>query len=820
MKDQSFCMFKNYIATAWRNISRHKTFAAINVIGLSLGISACLIIFLIARFELSFDNYHPGKERIFRIVSDFYTSNFGESHTGSISTPAQFAIRNEVPGFESAALFYNYEATATIQDKEKVKKFARPPFGEGQKSDIVVAEPQYFNIFHYEWLAGNAHVLNDPYTVVLTESKARQYFGEHKPADFLNRTIIYNDTLTVRVAGIVKDAGKNTDLFFRDFISYATIKKDLASASWDDGYTNEQMFVKLANNVTPAQINALLVDLRNRHCKPGKDIKTTYVLQPLSTLHFDARYGDGYTRKVHLPTMYGLMAIALFILVIAVINFITLSTAQSIDRAKETGIRKICGSSASGLIVRFLAETSLLTILALVLSLAGIYPLLAIFKSFMPEGVSFSFFNLSTWLFLFVIGLFTTLLAGVYPAKVLSSSKPAISLKGAGMQKWNRRGYFIKGLIIFQFTVSLVFIIGTLITGSQIRYMLHKDLGFNKDAIITIRTNFEYTADKKEVLAEKIRQLTDVDAVSVSEGTPLAKLHFFNPLTYKGKEEKGVATILEWGDEHFTSLYGIKILAGRNIKPSDSIREFLVSESCAKALGFAKPEDAVGKIVETIIPPGIVKRPIVGVMADYHSQSLHEQLMPVFLTTSREFTRLINIKLKTSGKQLSHFKATMAKIEKCWKQVYPQEPFDYTFFDDTIAKFYEKEQQTAKLINIAMMLSICISCLGLFGLATLTIRQRVKEIGIRKVLGAGVAQIVYTLSKDTIKLVLIAIVVASPIAWYGVNQWLNGFAYRITLNWGVFVLAGAIAVLIAFCTVSYQSIKASLRNPVDALRRE
>lgn len=814
-------MFKNYLTTAWRNIRRHKVFATINVVGLSLGISACLVIFLITRFELSFDNYHPGKERIFRVVSDTYSSKLGEEHSGSIPTPGQFAIRNEIPGFESVALFYNYEATVIIQDKDlPVKKFARPPMGEGQLSTIVVAEPEYFSIFQYNWLAGNATVLNEPYSVVLTESKARQYFGEFAPADYLNKTIVYNDTLNVKVAGIVKDPVKNTDLFFSDFISYTTLKKDITSASWNDGYTNEQLFVKLANNVQPAQINAQIENLRSRHYKPTQDSKTSWVLQPLSTLHFDARYNDAYSRKAHLPTLYGLMAIALFIIVIAVINFITLSTAQSIDRAKETGIRKICGSTGNELVVRFLIESFILTGLALVLAIAGIYPLLAVFKSYMPEGVSFSFFRLSTWLFLLVVGVLTTLMAGIYPAKVLSSSMPALSLKGAGMQKWNRGGYFIKGLIVFQFTISLVFIIATLVTGNQIGYMLNKDLGFNKDAIITIQTDGGYTANKKDLLAEKIRQLPDVDAVSVSEGTPVAKLHFFNPLTYKGKEEKGAATILEWGDEHFTSLYGIKIIAGRNIQSSDTIKEFLVNESCTKALGFAKPEDAVGKMVETMIPPGIVKRPIVGVMADFHSQSLHERLMPVFLTTSKEFTRLINVKLKTSGKQLSHFNTTVSKIEKCWKQVYPQDPFVYNFFDETIAKFYEKEKQTAGLMNIAMVISICISGLGLFALATLTIRRRTKEVSIRKVLGAGIGQIVFILSKDTIKLVLIAIAVASPIAWYGMNQWLNGFAFRIVINWWVFVLAGAIAVLIALCTVSYQSIKASLTNPVDALRGE
>jgi putative ABC transport system permease protein len=815
-------MIKNYLTTALRNITRHKTFAAINVFGLSLGISACLVIFLITRFELSFDNYHPDKERIFRVVSDTYSSQSGEDHAGSIPTPAQFAIRNEVAGLETVALFYNYDATVIIQDNGlPLKKFAKPLFREGQLSDIVVAEPQYFQLFHYDWLAGNPAALKEPYAVVLTESKARLYFGEHPPVDMLNKTITYNDSINVRVAGIVKDPAKNSDLFFRDFISYTTLKKDITTLSWNDDYTNEQLFVKLANNVPTATINAQLAKLRSRHYEPIKGSKTTWLLQPLSALHFDARYHDNYSRKAHLPTLYGLMAIAAFILIIAVINFITLSTAQSIDRGRETGIRKICGSSVNGLVARFLCETFILTCLALALAVAGIYGLLAAFKSFIPEGVTFSFFSASTWLFLLAVGLFTTLLAGIYPAKVLSSVKPAISLKGAGMQKGSRRGYFIKGLIVFQFTLSMVFIIATLVTGNQLRYMLNKDLGFAKDAIITLQTDMDYSADKKNVLAEKIRQLPEVEAVSISEGTPIAKLHFFNPLIYKGKEEKGAATILEWGDDNFIPLYNIKILAGRNIQACDTIKEFLINESCAKALGFTKPEDAVGKMVETIVPPGgVVKRPIVGVIADFHSESLQEPLMPVVFTTSKEFTRLLNIKLKTRGRQLNHFKATVSKIEKCWKEIYAYDPFKYTFFDEAIGKFYEKEKQTTHLMNIAMVVSICISCLGLFGLATLTTRRRTKEIGIRKVLGIGTGQIVFILSKDTIKLVLLAIVIASPIAWYGMNQWLHGFAFRIAINWWIFVLAGTVAVFIAFCTISYQSIKAALVNPIEALKRE
>lgn len=814
-------MFKHYLTAAWRNILRNKFLSAINILGLSLGISACLIIFLIARFELGFNDHYPGKERVFRVVSDYNPGTVEEDHNGSIPSGAPFAIRNEISGLEAVAIFHHYSATVSVEEQGKpVKNFAAPSIDQQQGSDIVATGSSYFQIFRNHWVAGTPDILNQPNTVVLTESKAKKYFGEHRPAELLNRILVYNDSLIVKVGGIIKDPVKNTDLFFHDFLSLPTIQKEWTDDSWNGSPVNMQTFVKLADNVQAPQIDAQLAKLVTRKIPPAEKNSMHLRLQPLSDLHLDGRYTDTYTRKAYMPAIYGLMGIALFVLILAIINFITLATTQSLDRAKETGIRKICGSSVNGLVVRFLGETFILTGLALVLAIAGIYPLLYVFKTYIPDGVTFSFFSFSTWIFLVVVFLVTALLAGVYPAKVLSSLKPLTNLKQGGASKWNNRGYFIKGLVVFQFTISIVFIIAAMVTGKQVNYMLHKDLGFRKDAIITIQTNFNQPATKKELLAKKIRQLAEVKAVSVSEGTPLAKLHFFNPLTYHGKEEKSAACILEWGDEHFIPLYDIKILAGRNIQASDSIREFMVNETCARALGFADPEDAIGKMVQTIVPGSIVERPIVGVMSDFHSQSLHEQIMPVVLTTSGDFSRLLNVRLEAAGMEQEHFNACIAKIQKCWKEVYPNDPFEFKFFDDTIRKFYEQEKRTAGLMKIAVMISICISCLGLFAQTTLTARRRTREISIRKVLGIRTGQIIYLLGKDTIKLVLIALALAASVSWYGMNQWLNRFAFRIEMNGWIIAEAGMIALLIAFFTISYRSVKAAFVNPVKALQHE
>lgn len=358
-----------------------------------------------------------------------------------------------------------------------------------------------------------------------------------------------------------------------------------------------------------------------------------------------------------MPTLYGLMGIALFILIIAAINFINLSTAQSIERAKETGIRKVLGSNRRHLIFQFLSETFILTLLAILLSLFLARPLLAFFQSFIPGGVTLQLFSPSIPLFLLAIAALTTLLAGLYPAIVLSAGLPLLNLKGSSMQSGNKRGYLRKGLIVFQFIVSLVFITGTLVIGNQIRFMLHKDMGFTKDAIINIPTNREYPYQKKEALAAAIRQLPGIDKVSVSNGTPAANQHWTTSLIYQGKQEITIPSQMEWLDENFVSLYQLKIIAGRNVLPSDTMREFLVNASCAKALGFQHPEDAIGQFVQAGVSETGHNQPfpIVGVVADFHTQSLHEPIKPVFFAVSKRYTASINVKLHTRGKKVSHF---------------------------------------------------------------------------------------------------------------------------------------------------------------------
>jgi putative ABC transport system permease protein len=815
-------MIKNYLIAAWRNIRRNKVYTVINVLGLGLGICACLIIYLITSFELSYDTFHPDKERIYRIVSHLQFKEGGASDIAACISVLPLRARSEINGFESITGFHNYFPKITIPAGSKsARKFEAPKEGE-QPSPVIIADPQYFSIFKYQWLQGDAKVaLNEPFKVVLSEKEAHKYFGSMPLEEVIGKEIIYDDSLRVNVSGIVKDWGKNTDFGFRDFISFATIqnsflKNDIDLKNWGMWEYNSQAYVKLAKTVSPAQIEKQFASFAKKHL--SKDLKARFSLEPLADIHFDANYKDGYSRQAHLPTLYALMAIAAFILIIAAINFINLSTAQSLRRAKEVGVRKVLGGSKASLTMQFLIETFVVTTIAVVIAVLGTNPIIATFGSIIPKGVTLNLFTPSILIFLLLIIVITSLLAGFYPARVLSSYLPVLSLNGQGSQKLNRKSYLRNTLIVFQFTVSLVFIIGTIVIGNQIHFILNKDLGFNKDAIITIPTDYNNTVERVNVFADKLKEIPGITLISRHQQTPASQRHSGTLVLYKGVTDVKINASFDLCDDNYVPLFGLKLISGRNIIHSDTLKEFLINETCAKALGFKKPDDAIGKIVTVGV--GGATCPIVGVVKDFHSQSLHEPIVPFFMGSLKSNARSISLKLDTRGKEADNFKSTITQVENAWKQVYRDEKFEYHFFDETIASLYDKEQKTAQLMNTAMLIAIFISCMGLFGLATFTAQQRVKEIGIRKVLGASATSIVVMLSRDSLVMVISSLLIASPIAYYFMHQWLQGFAYRINISLWVFLLSGASAIIIALLTIGFQSIKAALTNPVKSLRSE
>ena len=813
-------MIRNYFKIAWRNITRQKAYTIINVLGLAFGICACLVIYLITSYEFSFDRFHSGKERIYRVTGELLRNN-GEKEFLNCIISDVGGIQNDIPGFESKAGFYYYDAKINIPGKDnKGKEFF-------DNNEVIVTWPEFFDIFKYDWLAGNATTaLSEPYKVVLSEMKARKYFGDQPLEKIMGQTVIYNDSLLLTVSGIVKDWSAHTDFPFTDFISISTandrlMKNEIPTQDWASLHPHGAMaFVKLNKGVKAADINTKLNAYAKQHAKPsGFGLLLGLQLQPLTDIHFTHDYyrgddGDGF-RKAHLPTLYALLGVALFILIIAAINFINLSTAQSIQRSKEVGVRKVLGSSRKHLIFQFLTETFVLTSIAIIISLVLVNPVLSLFSSFIPKGIVFNPFQPATLIFLCALLLLTTLLAGFYPAKVLSSYLPVLSLKGAAAKSGSGGANLRKALIVFQFTISLIFIIGTLVISNQIRFMRTKDKGFKTDAILTVN-NWRDQSGKMAVLAEKIKQLPGVDKVIAQCIPPMGFGDMGNNFTYKGKKEIHLEVSTKMGNENFIPFYQMKMLAGRNMAHSDSLQELVINEAFSKTLGFTKPVDAVGELLYL----GEKPYPIVGVVSDFHQGSFHEAIRPVVIAHMPEWESSLAISLSVKGKQVGDTKKIITEIEKEWKKLYPDTGFSFSFLDQSIGWLFEKDQQTAWLMNAAMIITIFISCMGLFGLAMFTAERRTKEIGIRKVLGASVVNIAAMLSRDFMIQVVIAVLIASPVAWYFMNKWLQDFAYRTTISWWVFVVAAVAAMLIAAITVSFQAIKAAIANPVKSLRTE
>ncbi len=821
-------MLKSYWKTAWRNITRHKTFTIINILGLPLGICFCLIIFLVARFEFGFDRFHPDGERIFHLG---YQVKYGDLSyetwkTSRVMSALPAAIRREVPGVEAVTGFYDgWEPKVKVPDPKAKSLYHE--FSEPERSswaETLIVDPDYFTVFKYDWLAGNPATLKQPFQVVLSASRARRYFGNTPISGVIGRELVFDDSVHLSVSGIVADWTENTDFATQEFVSFPTIKSssrlrdEYALDEWKPkGHPNTWTFVKLAKGVEPEKIGALLDGLVKRNSPAGGEF-SKMLLQPLSDIHFNADYSHDDVRKVQKPTLYGVMALAVFILILAGINFINLSTAQSIRRAREVGVRKVLGSGRTGPTLQFLTETLLVVLFSVVLAACLVIPFLGLFRDFIPAGVHFRL-NASVVLFLLSMIVVTTLLAGYYPSRVLSSYLPVTTLKGTveyqGNQAWTLR----RGLIVFQFTISLVFIICTLVVGNQVRYVLSTSYGFKTDAVITVGTNWRDSLRLMQVFEDKLRQLPGVENTTREGGAPIGWGHSGFPFVYKGPHPVSIGET-DYGDETFVPFYHMRILAGRNMHHTDSLQEVLVNETAARSFGFSSPDQAVGKFLYSSVKGEYGPFPIVGVVADYHTESFHDPIHPLAIAHIPEGERYFGIRMATAGKHAGDMQKTLESIRKTFNSIYPGENFDYVFMDESIRNMYQEEVNLSMLVRSAMFVTIFISCMGLFGVSLFAAEKRTREIGIRKVLGAGIGDIVLLLNREFVALVILSILIASPIAWWAMSRWLDGFAYRIPLSPVLFLLAGLFGMLIALLTVSVQSIRAARANPAGVLRND
>ena len=825
-------MFKNYWIVSWRTLVRNKVYSIVNALGLALGICACLVIYLITRYEYSFDTFHPDHHRIFCV--DFGGTN--GHHFNNVPGPMPAAMRREMTGLQTVAAFHNYDASVMIPDGQH-----KEPERFDDDGSLIIAEPQYFNIFQYRWLSGNAATaLTMPNSVVLTAEKARQYFGNLDPDKIIGRTIYYKDSLMVRVTGVVADLTGNSDFNYSQWISYATLpvsflKDKIRLDDWHRIFGSCQVMVKLAKGVAPAQIDTQFVALAKRYY--GKRPMFGAVLQPLSAIHFHEEYGGGIGRKAQPGVLRAVTAMAVFILILAIINFVNLSTAQSMQRAREIGVRKVLGGNRTNIAAQFFTETLLLTIAAVGLAVLMVRPAFNLFPDLIPAGVHFRVDG-GTFLFLLLVTAATTFLAGFYPAKVLGNYQPTVTLKGIAAVPDGGKGELRRGLIVFQFTISLLFIIASFIMGSQLRYMMHANLGLKTDAIITLslqregrpgrvvmepeepgKTRQKPTEEmiKIPVLMDKIRQHTGVAQV-IKEGRPpigLIAMNFGGAGLRYSDEKMEVS--MHYGNEAYAPFYGMKLVAGRNLLPGDSSRELLISETCAHELGYADVSKAIGQ--EVFVGPYEVQ-PVAGVVADFQECYFDRANLPIIISHDPFKENTIAVKIAAQRMTAGKLKILIGNIEKDWKAVFPGKPFTYSFLDDSIANMYAKDLRTERVINVAMGITVFISCLGLLGLTIFSTERRGREIGIRKVLGATVSGIMVMLCKEIVLLIVIALLIVTPMAWAIMYNWLQGFAYRTPLSGLLFIAAGAAAIGLALLTVGLQAIKAAMANPVKSLRTE
>jgi len=804
-------MLRNYLKTAFRNLVRHRNYIIINMVGLAAGIAVCLVLFLVIRYEMSFDNYHKKRDRIYRILTEYHHADAPDIFYGKgVPQPLPAALRTNFPQLEKVATVYSEgnDQIQVLDDKgEAMKKFK-------EERGVFFTEPSLFDIFDFKWLAGNASSLKNPNSAVLTRSIAEKYFGDWQFA--IGKNLKWNNLDVFRVTGILDDIPHNTDLQMKVVISLGTgyTANFLKSTNWDGTNTSYGCYVLLPRDISPTSFNSQLRAFVRKMKSP--DDKDSHIIQPLNQIHYDTKTGDFSNRTMSRGMIKALWLIGVFILLIACVNFINLSTAQAVNRSKEVGIRKVLGSNRSSLKVQFFAETFLLVVVSILLAAIIVMITLPFVGRILEKPLSVHRADLlAIAIFLALTAVVVTLLAGFYPSIVLARFNPINALKNT-MATTARKGISLRrGLVVFQFVIAQALIIGTLIIVKQMSYFTHQPLGFDTTAIVNIPFPGDSIGTSKlDYLRQQLKSVQGVQNVSFSSNTPVEddndmwSTFKFN----RAQKETDFYAITKFADDQYLPTYRLPLVVGRNLQPSDTAREFLVSQKLVRNLGIVDPQEVLNKEINLW---GFMNGRVVGVIKDYNDRSFRRGIDPVLITTNKRIYSEAGIKLITSD-----VTSVMRSIEKVWGRTFPEFVFEYKFLDDKVESFYKQENQLSQLYQIFAIIAIFLSCLGLYGLASFMAAQRIKEVGIRKVLGATAGSIVYLFSKEFVILISIAFVIAMPIAWYYMHGWLQDYVYRINISWWIFLAGGIAAIVIALATVSFQAIRAAVANPVKSLRTE
>ncbi len=819
-------MFKNYLKTAYRSLIRKKTYSFINIAGLAVGIAVCMIIFIIIQFQTSFDTFHLKKDRIYRVLTESHHEDAGNiSYAKNVPFRMPEGLKTAFPQLEQVAPVYashNDELQVLDNNGTPLKNFK-------EQSGVFYTSPSFFKMFDFPLLAGSYESLKDPNNVLLTKEIAQKYFGDWKTAvgKTIKLTGYYSigaalfqfPAVALKVSGILATIPANTDFQLKLVIAYGTeftgdAKYGFQQPEWNQTSSDFGCYLLLPPNISVANFNQELSTYAKK--VQSGDNKDSYIIQPISAVHYDAQAGNYSNKTISHELINVLWLIAAFILLIACVNFINLSTAQAVNRAKEIGVRKVLGSSKSQLRIQFLIETFLIVIISVILATIITILTLPYVNQLLELALSFNILkNPAIILFLLTVTIVVTALAGLYPSIVLSRFNPVNALKSKLTVNTAKGISLRRGLVVFQFIIAQALIIGTLVIVKQMDYFMDQPLGFDKDAIVNVPFRPDSTGGKLTDYLKQQLLSHGVQAVSFNSNSPIEdNNNRFTSLKFDNSiKDANFQAIVKFADTDYVPTYKLKLVAGRNLEPSGWTKEFLVNESFVKSLGLHKPEDILNKQVS--IMDGLIKCPVVGVLKDFNDRSLRNNLAPLLITTNSTMYRQASIKLSTTD-----LAATMQSIKKIWEKAFPNYVYEYSFLDDRIAGFYKQETQLSQLYKIFAAIAIFLSCLGLYGLASFMAVQRIKEVGIRKVLGATAGNIVYLFSKEFILLIAIAFAIATPLSWYFMHQWLQDYAYRINIGWWIFLIAGATAILIALLTISFQAIKAAIANPVKSLRSE
>lgn len=807
-------MIKNLIKTAFRNLLKNKGFTAINVLGLALGLATCLLIVFYVFDELSYDRYNTNADRIYRVNNDI---KFGGNVNSYAVSPAPLAaaLKSDFPEIEQVVRFRGRGGFQVKKGNQNIQEYA-----------MVYADPSVFSVFTLPMISGSpATALAEPHSVVITERTAKKYFNR---TNVVGQVMTFNDTAQYKITGVIKNIPKQSHFNFDFFMSMSTIGESRDNSWFSSNFNTyillkpgansknlESKFPEFFKKQAGPQLESVLHLTFASFEKSGNYIQMNLI--PLKKIHLESNRVAELDANGNLQYVYIFSAIAIFILLIACVNFMNLSTARSSNRAREVGVRKVLGSPRKYLIAQFLTESIMITLVATLIAVFAAWAFLPVFNQMSGKELTVTP-QIIGWLLpvLLAIIIIIGCLAGSYPAFFLSGFRPIEVLKGK-LTVGFKGGFLRSFLVVFQFAISIFLIIGTLVIYNQLKYIQNKDLGYNRDHVLVVQ-NVWTLGNSAKILKQEIKQLAGVKDVSLAEALPT--WNYGNSTTFfkdQVLDQKRSLSTQDWGvDEDYIPTLGIRIASGRNFSRqmlTDSTG-LVINGAAAKLLGFSNPLNQMLYKPMDNLAKNMKAYHIIGVMQDFNFRSLRDNVTPmVFILT--QSSGALSIRVNSANIPL-----LLSQVKNKWRELSPNQQFSYSFMNEDFDAMYRSEQRVGTISVAFTSLAIIIACLGLFGLAAYAAEQRTKEIGIRKVLGANVSTIVSMLSKDFIKLVLISIIIATPFAWWAMQIWLQGFAYRQNIQWWVLVLAGFTAVFIAFVTISFQSIKAALSNPVNSLRSE